>query len=141
MIPESAALTNRYSIGRALKRWEPTKEGPPVLDGGAAPVNRASLPDWEESVPNPAQRGDSSLSLNDALMTLRGRAVSDSVRLEHIIERQPLGNSLRRDAQRSRRKQSDLAMPEARWAAAVVDHGQGPRLVDRVFLAALLPLL
>src|SRR4029078_1999277 len=117
-----------------------TTEGPPIR-GSGGPVNRTSLPDWEESVPNPAQTSNSSQSLNAALMARCRRAISDPVRLENIVERQAAGDSLRSDPQRPRREQGDVAMAETRRTATVVDRRGRFRLVHSLRAARLCAML
>src|SRR5437868_286730 len=146
MRPDSAALMTRYSMAAPLepqslqKKVRRQKKGRRSR-GSSGPVNRTSLPDWEESVPNPAQGLDSSQRLNEALMARGDRAVGDPVRLQHIIERQSVGDSLGGDAQRARGEQVDFAVAEPRRTAIVIDHARRPRLADRAGAAALGPVL
>src|SRR3954470_12100588 len=89
------------------------------------PGDQADLPDWEESVPNPAPDPLTSHWLNAALMACGGvdwRAIADAPRLQHIAERQIVGDALSLDPQRPRSDQVDLRVPEAGAAAAVIDH-------------------
>src|SRR5690348_16025703 len=119
-------------MARALKRSAPTKEGPPVV-ASRRPSDRASLPDWEESVPNPALSLLSKAWLNEALMA-RERSAFDAIRhsarLQRVVEWQPARDSLGADPERSRGQLADIAMAEARGAAAIVDADRGCRLVQ-----------
>jgi hypothetical protein len=84
-------------------------------------------------VPNPAQPFASAYWLNAALMA-SGRqglcAIADTPRLEHIIERQLVGDTLGADPERTARQDVDLALPESSRTAAVVDP-RGVRLVGK----------
>src|SRR6185312_8137943 len=99
----------------------------------AALVNRAQRPDWEESVPNPALLALSAEWLNEALMAGRScgfRAIVDAARLQHIVERQAVRDSLRADPQGPRRDHFDLAIAEPGAAAAVLDRGRAAIVPD-----------
>src|SRR3569833_1768539 len=50
-------------------------------------------------------------------------AIVDPSGLQHIVDRQPVGDALRAYLKRSRRDHLDLAMPEPCAAAAVFDRG------------------
>src|SRR5690348_12016031 len=63
--------------------------------------------------------------LNAALMAWRRSvfvAIADPPRLDHVIERKLVGNALGGDTQGARCDHVDLALPEVRRPAAVVDH-------------------
>ena len=59
-------------------------------------------------------------------------AVADPVRLQHVIERQPAGDALGADPQRTRRDHLDFAMPEPFAAAAIVDGGRAARSLEHL---------
>ena len=74
-------------------------------------------------------------------MTCRGRALVDAPRLQHVIERQSVGDSLGRDPQRSRREQGHLAVPEARRAAAIIHLSRVARIAHDPQAAISRPML
>ena len=91
-------------------------------------------------MPNPALPLFSSQWLNAALMDGRGRAVADPARLEHIIERQLLRNSLSLDPHRARSNDRQTAFAEIASATAVMDDGRARTAADDVSAAVLVPM-
>ena len=74
-------------------------------------------------------------------MTWRGRALVDASCLEHIIERQPVRDSLGRDPERPRREQGHLAVSEPRRPASVVHLSGDARIADNSQAAISRPML
>src|SRR6185503_5838061 len=106
--------------GGGIKKGRPSEEGRPRYRAHAR---------WEESVPNPALLLASVNCLNLALMAWRRSvflAIADPARLQNVIERKLVGDALSRDPKRPRSDHVDLALPEIRRPAAVVDDGRGP---------------
>ena len=63
------------------------------------------------------------------------------MRLEHIVEGQSAGDSLRVDAERSRGDDSDVAVSEAGRTAIVIDHGRIPAVANGARVTRLRPVL
>lgn len=117
------------------------KKGRQSLSDGR-PSDRTSLPDWEESVPNPAPDLLSSDWLNEALMMGDGggcgfRAIADAVGLQQIIERQAVRDALRTDPQGTRRQDVDLAVAKPSAAATILDLHAATRILDHLCAACL----
>src|SRR6266550_8708637 len=102
------------------------------------------MPDWEESVPNPARKSFRRQWLNGALMAKGGLpawTIPDAPRLQHIVERQAVGDALGLDPQRARGDDVDLASPEPGTAAAVGDDRRRAVFGDDVARAHAVPVL
>src|SRR3954470_11001575 len=102
------------------------------------------MPDWEESVPNPAPDPLTWQWLNAALMASGGldrRTIAHAARLQHIAERQIVGDPLSLDPQRSRSDQVDLGVTEASAAAAIVDDCRGRAVAGHLHRAGAAPVL
>src|SRR5205085_8009675 len=133
----------RYNTRAKLRRAAEQKKGRRSVKAGG-PVIGHRCPIGRKACQNPAHGLLIPLWLNDALMAGRCRAllaIVDAVRLQHVIERQAVGDALGADFQRPRCECFDLAVSEAGASAIILERGEAAEIPQYLRVAVLRSML